>query len=116
MEERKEDRNKENNIEVYRLFPFGHHLKPRVEIESAEVRLEGRRMVVETKGVKAEIETKPLKDNEAEFLLAEAVSTPLPYSRRWTCESGLCQGRQSGGACGSSSRRPSREAHPANCL
>jgi len=26
MEERKEERNKENNIEVYRLFPFGHHL------------------------------------------------------------------------------------------
>jgi len=30
------------------------------------MRLEDRRVVVETKGVKAEIETKPLKNNEAE--------------------------------------------------
>jgi len=114
---RREERNQENNTEAHRLFPFGNHLMSRVEIESAEVRLEGRRMVVEINGVKAEIETKPLKDNEAEFLLAENIEhTFALYKRRWACESGLCQGRQSGGACGSSSRQPLREAHPANCL
>jgi len=93
-----EERSEEDDIEVHRLFPFGLHLVPllervaaRVETKPAEVRLEGRRIVVETNGIKAEIETKPLKDNEAEFSLAENIEhTFALYKRRWACKSRLC--------------------------
>jgi len=84
VEEPKEDRDEKGKVESYILHLFGHHLKPflehaaeTVEAEPAEVRLEGRRIVISAGDVKAEVEFKPLKGKETEFLLAKDVEQTL---------------------------------------
>jgi len=79
-----EIRDEEGNIKVYHLLLYGPHLKPflehaaeRVEAQPAEVRLEGRRIVISAGDVKAEVEFKLLKHREVEFLLAKDVRETL---------------------------------------
>jgi len=82
--EPKEERGEKGDIEVYYLLLYGHHLAAflehaagRVEAKPAEVRLEGRRFVVEVGDVKAEVKFKLLKGKEAKFLLAQDVERTL---------------------------------------
>jgi len=80
----KELRDEKGNVEVYYLHLFGHHLAAflehaadSVEAELAEVRLEGRRIVISTGNTKAEVEFKLLKRREAEYLMAKDVEQTL---------------------------------------
>jgi len=82
--EPKEYRNEEGNVVGYRLSLHDHHLAPLLEhaaktvrAEAAEVRPEGRRIVVEASGVGAEVEFKLLKGSEAEFLPVQDVAQAL---------------------------------------
>jgi len=82
--EPKEVKNEKGNVRGYYLSLYGPHLKPflehaaeTVKAEPAEVRLKGRRIVVEVGGVKAEVEFKLLKGSEADFLLAQDVAQTL---------------------------------------
>jgi len=84
VEEPKEERNEEDRVNVHYLSLHGHHLKPflehaaeTVEAKPAEVRLEGRRVVISAGDVKADVEFKLLKRSEAEFLLAKDVRETL---------------------------------------
>jgi len=72
------------NVKVHYLLLYGPHLKPflehaadRVEAKPAEVRLEGRHIVVETGSVKAEVEFKLLKHGKVERLPADDVEQTL---------------------------------------
>jgi len=84
------------------------------------MRLECRRIVVEANSVKAKIETKPLKDSEAEFFLAENVEHTFALYKLLKAVGMRVEivpkGVKVEGLRGSSSRQPSRKAHPANCL
>jgi len=82
--EPKEDRDEKGNVKAYYLLLYGPHLVPflehaadRVEAKPAEVRLEGRRVVVKAGDVEAEVEFKLLKRKEAEFLTAQDVVQTL---------------------------------------
>jgi len=84
VEEPKEKVGERGNIKVYRLLLYGPHLAPFLEHAAetvkagpAEVRLEGRRIVISAGGIKAEVEFKLLKGSEAEFLLAKDVRETL---------------------------------------
>jgi len=84
VEEPKEDRDEKGNIKAYLLRLYGPHLKPflehaadRVEAEPAEVRLEGRRIVISAGGVKAEVDFKLLKFGKADFLMTQDVKRTL---------------------------------------
>jgi len=84
VEEPKEKKGERGNIKGYRLRLSGHHLTPflehaakRVEAEPAEVRLEGKHIVISAGDVKAEVDFKLLKRNEAEFLLTQDVAQTL---------------------------------------
>jgi len=80
----KELRDEKGNVEVYYLHLFGHHLAAflehaadSVEARPAEVRLEGRRIVISAGNTKAEVEFKLLKRREAEYLMAKDVEQTL---------------------------------------
>jgi len=117
-----EIRDKEGVVRTYRLRLFGHHPTPflehavaRVEAKPADVRLEGRRVVINTGGVKAEVEFKLLKGKEAEFVLAKDVEETLVLYKSFK-EMGLrvdyAQGRKSGQRSLVGPRRgSSREKH-----
>jgi len=84
VEEPKEYRDKKGDVVGYYLRLYGHHLKPFLEhaaetmkVEPAEVRLEGRRIVVEAGGVRAEVELKLLKRHKAEFLPVQDIEQML---------------------------------------
>jgi len=84
VREPKEERDDKGDVEAYYLYLYGPHLKPflehaaeRVEAKPAEVRLEGRRIVISTGDVRAEVEFKLLKGSEAESLLAQDVERTL---------------------------------------
>jgi len=84
VEEPMERRDEKGKVDVYYLRLYGPHLKPflehaaeRVEAKPAEVRLEGRRIVISTGGVEAEVDFKLLKRHKAEFLMAEEVVQTL---------------------------------------
>jgi len=78
------DRDEEGNVKGYYLYLYGPHLVPflkhtaeRVRAEPAEVRLEGRRIVVKAGGVKAVLEFKLLKHGKAEHLTATDMAQTL---------------------------------------
>jgi len=82
--EPKEIRDEEGNVKTYYLHlsdpllaPFLDHAAERVEAKSAEVRLEGRRIVISAGGVEAEVEFKLLKRHRAEYLFASDVGQTL---------------------------------------
>jgi len=82
--EPKEERDKEGKVVGYSLRLYGPHLKPflkhaadSIEARPAEVRLEGRRIVVKAGGVEAAVEFKLLKRGKAEFLMAQDVLQTL---------------------------------------
>jgi len=84
VEEPREKRDKKGNVVGYYLYLYGHHITPflehvakHVEAKPADVRLEGRRIVVRAGDAKAEVEFKLLKGSEAEFLLANNVEQTL---------------------------------------
>mgnify|MGYP001772524316 CR=1 FL=1 len=84
VEEPREDRDKKGIVKVYHLHLYTHHLTPflehaaeRVEAKPAEVRLEGRRVVVKAGNVEAILEFKPLKQGKAEYLTANDVEQTL---------------------------------------
>ena len=84
VEEPKEKRDERGNVETYYLTLYGPHITPFLEhaaetmkAEPAEVRLEGRHIVVEVGDVKTEVEFKLLKGSEADFLLAKDVRQTL---------------------------------------
>ena len=84
VEEPKEDRGEGDNAKVYYLYLYGPQLVPflehavdSVEAKPAEVRLEGRRIVISAGGVEAKVEFKLLKGKEAEFLTAQDVAQTL---------------------------------------
>jgi len=57
--------------------PFLEHAADSVKAEPAEVRLEGRRIVISAGGVETAVEFKLLKGKEAEFLTAQDVGQTL---------------------------------------
>jgi len=82
--EPKEDRDEKGNVKAYYLYLFTHHLVPflehaadRVEAELAEVRLEGRRIVIRTGGVEKDVEFKLLKRHKADYLFANDIVQTL---------------------------------------
>jgi len=82
--EPKEERDKEGKVVGYSLRLYGHHLTPflehaadSVEARLAEVRLEGRNIVVEVGDVKTKVEFKLLKRGEADFLSVQDVTQTL---------------------------------------
>jgi len=82
--EPKEYRDEEGKVKGYYLYLYGPHLVPflehaaeHVEAEPAEVRLEGRRIVVKAGGVKVVLEFKLLKHGKAEHLTAADVAQTL---------------------------------------
>jgi len=82
--EPKEDRGEGGDVKAYYFRLHSHHLAPflkhaaeDVRAEPAEVRLEGRSIVISAGGVKAEVEFKLLKGKEAEFLMAKDVAQIL---------------------------------------
>jgi len=84
VEEPKEKVDERGNVKGHYLYLYGHHLKPfleyaaeNVETKPAEVRLEGRRVVVKAGNVEAEVEFKLLKGSEAVFLVAQDVERTL---------------------------------------
>jgi len=86
VEEPKEERGEEGKVKAYRLYLYDHHLAPFLEhvaddvkAEPAEVRLEGRRIVIKVGGIKAEVEFKPLKHGEAVFFAAQDVVQTLAF-------------------------------------
>jgi len=83
-EEPKEERNKEGKVMGYYLQLRGHHLVPflehaadRVEAKPAEMRLEGRRIVISAGDVKVEVKFELLKSGKAIFLMARDVEQTL---------------------------------------
>jgi len=79
-----EVREEEGKVKIYRIFLQDHHITPflehaadSVETKQAEVRLEGRRIVISAGDVKAEVDFKLLKRHKAEFLLAQDVERTL---------------------------------------
>jgi len=79
-----EIRNEKGNVVGYYLYLYGPHITPFLEhaaedvrAEPAEVRLEGRRVVVKAGDMKAEVEFKLLKGKEVDFLLANDVGQTL---------------------------------------
>jgi len=88
VDEPTEHRDEEGKVKGYRLFLYGPHITPLLEraaehvrAEPAEVRLEGRRIVVKAGGVEAEVEFKLLKGKEAMYLLANDVKQTLAIYR-----------------------------------
>jgi len=84
VEEPKEDRDEKGIVKVHYLYLYGPHLKPflehaaeRVEARPAEVRLEGRRIVISAGSVETAVELKLLKRGKADFLLAQHVEHTL---------------------------------------
>jgi len=84
VEEPKEDRDRKGNVVSHYLQLYDHHLVPFLKhaaedarTEPAEVRLEGKRIVIKADDAKAEVEFKPLKRKEAEFLLVKDVGQTL---------------------------------------
>jgi len=84
VEEPKEKVDERGDVKAYYLHLYGHHLKPfleyaaeNVETKPAEVRLEGRRVVVKAGDVETEIEFKLLKGKEAEFLMTKDMEQTL---------------------------------------
>ena len=77
-------REKKGEVKKYYLTLYSHnlallleHAAEDVRAELAGVRLEGRRIIIETSGVEAAIDFRLLKRGEAEFLLAEDVGQTL---------------------------------------
>jgi len=67
-------------LSLYEAIPtaaFLEHAAEHVEAKPAEVRLEGRRIVVRAGGVRAEVEFKLLKGSEADFLPVQDVAQAL---------------------------------------
>jgi len=86
VEEPKEKVDERGKVKGYYLLLYSRHLASflecaaeRVKAEPAEVRLEGRNIVMKVGGVKAEVEFKLLKCGEAEFLLAKDVEQTLAF-------------------------------------
>jgi len=84
VEEPKEIKDKEGNVVSHYFQLYDHHLAAflehaaeRVEAKLAEVRLEGRRVVVKAGGVEAEVEFKLMKRGKADFLMAKDVEETL---------------------------------------
>ena len=82
--EPKEERDKEDKVVGHYLklrgphiTPFLEHAADRVEAKPADVRLEGRRIVVKSGEVDVAVEFKLLKGSEAEFLFAHDVGQTL---------------------------------------
>jgi len=84
VEEPKEERDKESKVVGYSLRLYGPYLKPFLEhaneivkAQPAEVRLEGRRVVVKAGGVEKDVEFKLLKFGKAEYLIANDVEQTI---------------------------------------
>jgi len=84
VEEPKEFKDDEDNVKGYYLYLYGPHLKPflehatgTVKAQPAEVRLEGRRIVINAGGVETAVEFKLLKGSEAVFLPVQDVERTL---------------------------------------
>jgi len=84
VEEPREMKDKKGNVEVYYLHLYGPHITPFLEhaaetmkMQPAEVRLEGRRIVVKAGDIEAEVDFKLLKRSEAIFLTAKDVERTL---------------------------------------
>jgi len=84
VEEPKEIKDTKGSIKSYYLYLYGPHLKPflkhaadTVKTQPAEVRLEGRRIVISAGGVETALEFKLLKGSEADFLTAKDVAQTL---------------------------------------
>ena len=82
--EPKEERDKEGKVKVYYLYLYGPHLKPflehaaeTVKAKLAEVRLEGRHIVISAGGVETAVELKLLKGKEAEFFPVQDLGQTL---------------------------------------
>jgi len=82
--EPKEVKDEKGNVAGYCLYLYGPHITPfleyaaeTVKAQPAEVRLEGRRVVVKAGDAEAGVEFKLLKRGEAEFLLARDVEQTL---------------------------------------
>jgi len=82
--EPKEERDKEGIVVGYRLLLYGPHITPflehaaeTVKAQPAEVRLEGKRIVVKAGDMETEVEFKLLKRGEVEFLTAKDVEQTL---------------------------------------
>jgi len=84
VEEPREDRDEEGRVKAYYLYLYGPHLAPflehaaeTVKAQPAEVRLEGRRIIISAGGVRTEVEFKLLKLHKAEHLTAADVVQTL---------------------------------------
>jgi len=84
VEEPKEERDKEGKVKGYYFHLYGPHFAPfleyaadSVEAEPAEVRLEGKRIMIKAGGFETVVEFKLLKGNEADFLLAHDIGQTL---------------------------------------
>jgi len=82
--EPKEYRDERGNVKVHYLLLYGPLLKPfldhaadRVEAEPAEVRLEGRRIIIKVGGVETALEFKLLKRHKANYLFANDIVQTL---------------------------------------
>jgi len=82
--EPKEYRDEGGNVKVHYLLLYGPHLKPFLEhaaeatkAQPAEVRLEGRRIVIRADGVERDVEFKLLKRHKADYLLANDMAQTL---------------------------------------
>jgi len=82
--EPKEDRDEKGKVKAHYLLLYGPHVTPflehaaeHVDAKPAEVRLEGRRIVIRAGGVKKDVEFELLKRHKAVFLMAKDVEQTL---------------------------------------
>jgi len=88
MGEPKEVKDEKGNVAGHCLYLYGPHVTPflehaaeTVEAKPAEVRLEGKHIVISAGGVEAAVEFKLLKSGKAEFLMARDVERTLALYR-----------------------------------
>ena len=84
MGELSEIRDEKGNVRAYYFYLYDHHLAPflehaaeTVETRPAEVRLEGRRIVISAGDIKVAVEFKLLKRKEAEFFPVQDLGQTL---------------------------------------